>query len=140
MNPVDFLRGLSTVAGAYVAAGGPMPAMGGTLGSLVNVATGEAFADFRAVLADFLSQSKEADVDELIAELDRKRAAIRAGRALRELTDDELTAYSALGDLRHVATAEDLLISMNEASIEDFVRTVVPVVKELAPIVLTLLV
>lgn len=140
MSPADVLRSLSAVVDAYVSAGGPMPSMGGTLGSLVSVATGEPFADFRAVLADFVAQATREDVEATADELTRKRDAIRNGRALRALTDDELVAYSALGDLRHVMRAENLFAAAHDASLEDFVRTVVPVVKELAPIVLTLLV
>ena len=106
----------------------------------VSVLTSPAFADFRTVLGDFAETfSAKDDLPGVIDELSRKREEIRNNRTLRELSDDELVNYAALGDLRHVMTAEHLHVTMTHASLEDFIRVVIPLIKELAPIALMLL-
>lgn len=139
MKAADLLANLKTVVESYLAVTGTeTPAADASL-NILGVITSPAFTEFRAVLGDFLSQTKEEDIAEAAAELTARREAIRAGRTLRELSDEDLMAYAALGDLRHIMTAEHLRVSMNHASLEDFIRVVVPIVKELAPIALMLL-
>lgn len=82
----------------------------------------------------------ESALDEAIGRLDQAQAQLLAGRAVGELSDAEITDYSELGNLKVVLAARRVRLAADGDALAWFVEDVWPVLRKVAPVLLTLLV
>src|SRR5690554_4403457 len=97
-------------------------------------------AETRSRVESALDTFGESALDEAIGRLDRAQEQLLAGRSVGDLSDAEITDYSELGNLKLVLAARRVRLAADGDALAWFVEDVWPVLRKVAPVLLTLLV
>lgn len=113
-----------------------------TGGGSVDWSTFFGSADFKRIeqtVKDLANQLKPSDIGPAIAELDRKQTALLNGRQLQDLSTAELGDYSVLSRSRLLLATSNLEAALKPQFWQWVADEALPVLMDLAPVVLTLL-
>ena len=90
-------------------------------------------------LADLVATLSNHSVATAIDQIDQKQQALLAGRAVANLGHDELLQYSDLADARLLLATQQLTQALNEGAVQWLVKDALPVLIDIAPVVIPLL-
>jgi hypothetical protein len=103
--------------------------------------TSDAFKDVEGTVNELAGRlADDSDVQAAITEIDQKQVSLLNGRALAQLSTDELVQYSALSRARLLLTTEALANAMDKDFLSWLAEDALPVLVQILPIVLPLLV
>jgi len=90
-------------------------------------------------LADLVAALKDHSVAAAIDQIDLKQKVLLAGRAVANLGHDELLQYSDLADARLLLATHQLTEALDEGIVQWLVNDALPILIDIAPVVLPLL-
>lgn len=90
-------------------------------------------------LSDLVTVVRGSDLQRSLAEIDSKQTALLNGRSVQQLPHNELLQYSDLADARLLLATQQLTKSLDGGALQWLVSEALPTLKDIAPVVIPLL-